>query len=165
MTTNVSFVVLNGFNLGSSASQRVGMKITMRSLEIRCGIITSGTQIAQMTRIIVILDRQANGVFPSGADVLAPATYLGVRNLANRKRFKCLMDKVIVSSDVDNFPSRCYRHWYIKFRKPVITDYNTGNAGDITDIASNSLLMVLVSDNAANNPNTAFTVRMRFTDQ
>lgn len=138
--------------------------MSFRSLEVRASVVATGSMVAQLTRIMFFIDRQSNATLAATADIMLPNTIYGMRNLSNRKRFKCIADKIISTSDPANFPAAVYRHWYIKFRKPLLTDYNNANNGTIADIASNAVYAFLVSNNAANAASLTLQCRMRYTD-
>jgi len=167
VNTGAALYLLNGLQPGTGASQRIGMKITMRSIEFRNETIsTLATGLDQTHRYIIFIDRQANGVAPAIGDLLTPATYLGFRNLANRKRFKIISDKHVVIDKATG--SGGHRHWhqYIKLRRGIITDYNAGVAGNIADIATNALFLIVIGSNAAGataGSNTGF-IRTRYID-
>lgn len=165
--TTGTITLLNGLAPGTSASQRVGTKIAIRSLELRGrSTVASGAGIDQGCRFFFLLDKQSNGAAPAAGDFLAPATYLGMRNLANRKRFKILQDYFYPLSASGEDESARHFKVYIKFRRPLIVDYNAGTAGSIADIASNGLFLITLGSVAAGGT-AAFllcTVRMRYTD-
>ena len=140
--------------------------MTFRTLELRIEVqALTGAVLAGLNRFMIVLDKQCNGAIPSMGVIITPAAMWGGRNLDYRKRFKIIMDKVRYSSTLANDPSRIYIHQYIKFRRPIITDYNGNVNGDVTDIATNSLLFVAFGDNAANAPSlNKFWYRLRYTD-
>lgn len=113
-------------------------------------------------RCIIFMDKQPNETAPTMAALLATTVAGGVdafRNLDNRKRFVILHDsRMVVSTD---FPERVHE----KYKKmSLVTQYDSGNAGTIADITSNSLYMLQVSDEATNTPTQIFNVRLRFID-
>lgn len=151
--------------IGGGASQRIGMKVSFTSIEFRFRIVALAAATASINRWMVVLDRQCNGVAPAFPDVITPAAIWGMRNLAYRKRFKLITDKTRYSAPVGADPSRVYVHTYIKFRRPIITEYNTNNVGDVTDISTNSISFMCYGDNAANFPTMdKLQVRLRYTD-
>ena len=170
LTNAGTFTLLDGLLPGSGASQRIGMKVAIRSVEIRTRITTSAAaQTAQVGRTILLLDHQTNGAAPAAlTDFLTPGTFLGCRNLAARKRFKFCWDKTYstggFASNAD--PMIIYRHAYLKFRRPIIVEYNTGVAGTVADIVSNALYFIQLGDQAAAGTNATIqtTVRVRYTD-
>lgn len=168
MDTTGAMLLLNGLQPGSSASQRIGMKVSIRSLEMKLiGFATAGTGVDQEHRWLVLLDRQANGAAPAAlTDFLAAGNTKGLRNLANRRRFKIVLDKrYYVNSAGEPGAARVF-NVYMKFRRPLIVEYNAGVTGTVADIVSNSLFLVLIGQQAAGA--TAGTlqgyVRIRYTD-
>lgn len=93
---------------GAALYQRIGNKITMKSLQIRGLIqVSSGNAAAvaeQVARVIVFYDRQTNGAAPAVADVLLAVTQAGATsslvtdgiNMNNRDRFYVLMDMQVL---------------------------------------------------------------------
>ena len=55
---------------------------------------------------------------------------------------------------------------YIKFRRPIVTEYNAGVAGTIADIATNSLYLITIGQQNAGLTAgiTLGTCRIRYTD-
>lgn len=162
-------VLLNGIAPGTGASQRIGMKIAIRSLEMRNNIYTNAAgMVAQSCRLLLLQDRQCNGAAPAAlTDFISPGTYLGMRNLANRKRFRIIWDKTYnmgLAGLTD--PQTVTRHIYLKFRKPLNVEYNAGVAGTVADISSNSLYLILVGNQAAGAADGDYIgqIRLRYTD-
>lgn len=93
---------------GAAFYQRIGNKISMKSLQLRGEILPSGANAAavseQTARIIVYYDRQANGAAPTVADVLTStmsngstaSTAIDFININNRDRFAILMDQQVL---------------------------------------------------------------------
>ena len=166
MSTTGSIFCINGLAPGTAANQRIGMRVTLRSLEFRYRIVATGTALASINRVIVLFDKQANGALPAPTDILNPYATWGMRNLENRKRFKIIWDKTRFSAPVGGDPSRVMVHAYIKFRRGVIVEFNNGVSGSIADIVSNSLIMLTFGDNAATPPQIdRLQTRIRYTDQ
>lgn len=158
-------LLLNGMGLGNTASTRVGQQILITSLEIRLQLkhdqATDGG-----CRIMVMVDKQANGVAFGVTDVLASAHPSALRNLGNRKRFRCYLDRVIHVGSSAFYEGYRNMFKFIRFKRGLIVDYNTGNAGTIADIARNALNLVIVSQlaNPAGVPVTGYC-RIRYTDK
>lgn len=115
----------------------------------------------------IILDRQTNGVGPAATtDFWTPGNIYSFRNLGNRRRFKTLMDwQVNINAAAEPNSTKCF-HKYLKFRKPIIVDYNAGTAGTVGDIASNGLFLVQMGSIAAgvNAGSNIINIRVRYTD-
>lgn len=154
---------------GTSSSTRIGDNITLRSLEARIIMYNVATNGPTWVRYDIILDRQPNGALAAPGDMLNVVTTSGLRNLSNRKRFKTMHTKSQTLGALANGdePTQKQSHFYLKFRRPIKTDYfSGGNAGTIADISSNALLMLFVADQgvAANNAIADVSVRLRYTD-
>lgn len=102
-------VLLNASNTGASISERIGVKLTMKSVYIK-GLLRytpykeniSGTDYFWMNdnvRLLLVYDRQSNGVVPSITEILRNGgsnyTPYSPMNLAYRDRFQVVYDKVI----------------------------------------------------------------------
>ena len=94
-----SQTLLNGLHSGNTADRRIGMKVSIRSIELRgYTYATPGTGGDQIHRALLLVDKQANAGAPTLlTDYLDPATVNGMRNLANRKRFKNIWDRSWIS--------------------------------------------------------------------
>lgn len=171
MTNAARLDLLNGLQPGTSASQRIGMKVTCKSLEFKFFCRPNGASTAiQWNRVIIFIDRQANGVGPGAStDVVMFQDAVSPRNLANRKRFKIIYDKsfFIDPATTNNAGtiSRMFKG-YIKFRRPLVTEYNTGVAGTVADISTNALYLIQWGESAAGPQNSQFNgfFRVRYVD-
>lgn len=171
INTAPTITLLNGLVPGNSASQRVGNKVTIRSLEMRARVQTiAATGVEQFCRWFIVLDRQANGAAPAAiTDILTANSVIALRNLENRKRFKIIVDKAFpmgaTSVSTGTVCSRMYKV-YIKFRRPILVEFNNGVAGTIADIVSNAIHFCTLGNVVAGNTdaNLQTTVRLRYTD-
>jgi len=166
--TTGNMTLLNGMVPGNSASQRVGMKIDIRSIEYRLvARATATTGLDQGHRLLFLLDRQCNGVAPAAlTDFLTVGNYQGMRNLAQRKRFKVLKDYYLALNASGEAGSHRNIYKYMKFRRPITTEYNAGTAGTIADISTNSLYFISIGNNVAGTTagQVVGYVRIRYTD-
>lgn len=162
-----SIGVINALAPGTGASQRIGVKVTLRSIEMRlvanCDLVGG---LAQTNRFLLLMDRQANAAAPNLADFLNPATYLGIRNLVNRKRFRIMLDKAYELTPVAGDYARKNFKIYMKFRRGIIVEYNNVGAGTIADIVTNAIHFVTIGSEAAGNTDGAINgvIRIRYTD-
>lgn len=161
-------LLLNGLKTGNTAVTRIGMKVSIRSLELRGYFYaTVGTGVDQLHRYLVMIDRQCNAAAPTLlSDYLYPANILGLRNLANRKRFKNTYDRShCINAPGEPGTFKAF-HVYLKFRRPLVVEFNAADNGNEADIVSNSLWLVGVGSEAAGA--TAGSIqgvsRIRYTD-
>lgn len=117
MNSTGTIAGLNLIQVGSSMFNRVGRKIQLRSVRLRCHIIpiqgaTRSNAIPDLGRVCVVYDKQTNGAFPvindvyqdteqSGANTITALTGL---NMNNRDRFISIIDKSLMlpSGDLNN---------------------------------------------------------------
>lgn len=159
---NSTAVLINGMTTGTLPTQRIGVRICVKSVECRYNLQTAGT-LGQPCRFIICSDAQANGLawVPASFFASSSSYYNSMRNLSNRKRFKTYMDQVVDLQPLGQGGDHQYRHIYYKFKRPFITDYNTSNTGTIADITTNSLWIMFTSLTACS---VDFQYRIRFTD-
>lgn len=173
-------ILLNGMQQGSSATTHVGRKVCLKSLLFRWQgrpEAVLGTQAADfcMMRILIIYDRQANGVYPTSTNILnPPATittlpYTGnslplePMNLDNRDRFKVLMDKKLKWNKLDQ--NTWMGEKYIKLKgREMIFQASTGAIGDITTGSITVLPIIDITPAANLNWTLQYSSRVRFVD-
>lgn len=160
-----SLQLLNGCQTGNDIANREGREINLRTFETKLSCIaTAGTGTNQTQRILLVLDKACNGSAPAIANILDAATTTSLRNLNYRKRFKILMDKRYTLQKEEVGQNRMAFKKYKPLR--IVTQFNAGNAGDISDITTGSLYLVSIGSNVAGE--TAGTVtgsaRIRFTE-
>lgn len=154
--------LLNGLTQGDTASTREGRQIRMKSVElmIRANLHASATR--STCRILLVLDKQANGSTMTAAQCLENTSVGNVdamRNLDNRKRFVILMDKrFVLNSDYPEKAMHVYKKLDIK------TIYNSLNNGNVGDINSNALFVWTMSDETVNVPAITINSRLRWID-
>lgn len=163
-----TMTLCNGLAPGNSATTRVGVKLSIRTIELRLSVMpdTAGG-VLQRNRFFLVIDRQANGTVPTAlTDIITPGTVNGLRSLTNRKRFKIIMDKMFSIGPTAQQGANRVFHIYLKLRRPLVVEYNAGVAGTIADIVSNSLYFVTVGSELAGNTDSNITgvVRIRYTD-
>lgn len=162
---------MNGLAPGNSASDRIGMKVTIKTIEFKYNIRSGVNQTASVwNRVLIVIDRQANGTAPlSVNEILMAQSHVAPRNLANRKRFKIIYDKTLTTDpQITNQGGvlQRFQKGYIKFRRPLVTEYNTGIAGNVADISTNSMYLIYFGEQAAGAQNSTLTGfwRIRYTD-
>lgn len=92
------FNLLNGVALGTDYTNRIGRRITMDSLRfyLSCEPNTAGTSpTGDLLRIIIFLDKQANGSTPTTTQLLDAADYTEAYNENNQDRFCIYLDKTV----------------------------------------------------------------------
>jgi len=153
---------LNVLPQGIGAQERIGRKVTITKLKIRYRLFLNTQQNAttlasdDTVRVIIYIDKQANGATALGSDILRDNTdYHSYRLLSNVGRFVILQDR----TDTLHFSSTGYDtvstqfnqaggNLYFKFNKTMNLPIEfSGVTGAITEIQSNNIGMLLISSN------------------
>jgi len=171
--TGNSVVPLNHVAAGYNVNQRIGRKLLMKSVEVNMTIgvvpanaidgdlpiepgVTSNP--ATVVRVMLVYDRQYNGVLPYKGDILSQigdagmnGSQIGVHpesalNLNTRDRFLVVCDKKYNLDGIDR--RSIHVRIFKKLKLPVI--FNAGVTQDPTCISTGALLLVPVSEG----PNT-----------
>lgn len=148
MNSTPLFTLLNGCARGDDIGERTGRQITPTKLSIRgYSQVTSGTGIDQCHRFIVFIDHQPNGAAPTVTDLLTASSVVANTNLDNRNRFTIVMDRMFQLNASAESGSK--RNINVTIPLKMATTFNSGNAGTIADIQTNSLYLLTFSDVAA----------------
>ncbi len=167
--------VFNSVNLiaqGVTESQRIGRKCTVRSIGWRFRIDLPASEAATNTidniRVIMFLDKQANGATASVTDILEVANYQSFNNLANKGRFRTLMDRnydLVAQAAGGDGTTEDYGEDVISdtfFKKCNIPIEFNSTAGVIAEIRSNNIGILLISSKGLAGFDSK--VRLRFAD-
>ncbi len=156
---------------GVTESTRIGRMCVVKSIAIR-GLIrmdegTVATSSADIVRIVLTLDKQANGTSPAILDMLEAADVQSFNNLSHKNRFVTLMDKTMSVRNVAaggngtafevgrNF---IYWHFFKRMNIPIEYENTTGTLAGIT---SNNLLLWIISEQGT--AEVQCNIRARFT--
>jgi len=168
---------LNLIRLGTDDTNRIGRKVNVASIHLR-GVITlpasstaTLTLLSTTVRLILYVDKQCNGVAATVTEILATADEKAFRNLDQTDRFDILMDKYQVmepqtltslAGPLHYTPGRKVKLTYNKTKCNIPLKFDA-DAGAITDLTSNNIGIMAISDSDAG----CFLdvqARLRFTD-
>ena len=150
-----------GLNLiaqGVTESERIGRKCIITSIGWRYSVALVEQDAVptpappETFRIMLVLDKQANGAFPAVLDILETADFQSFNNLANKSRFRTLMDNTFNLNHVDLasdgagvVSSSEVRQDFTFFKKVKIPLEFSAGTGAIAEIRSNNLFVLLIS--------------------
>lgn len=167
-STTARIVLLNGLQQGTTASTRIGRRVTIKSIELKGRVTAGASGTASTVRYAIVLDRQANAVTPAFTDIYDAALPESLRNISNKARFQVVWDSGLInlvgtSAGTTDAARRSFE-FYKKVGFPV--QYNAGTAGTIGDIQTNALYFVSVGDVAsgATAPTLVGQARLRYSD-
>lgn len=174
-------VLLNAYNVGTTANGAIGRRVLNRSLLLRMSIKIADATNSPSTacRVAVVYDREANGAAPAITDVWGTGAAQGTTcaaNLDNADRFSILLDEKFTLQGIatngapvnyvqlQSMPY--YLDRYVKVSLESVAKSNAFNGG-ISGIATGSIYLFAWSDiAAASNPPqvVAALSRVRFSD-
>ncbi len=158
---------------GVTEVTRIGRKCTIKGINWRFNIsldTTTNMDTARETiRIILYLDKQANGVTAATGNILETSNYQSFNNLANKSRFRTLMDRSYDLNALggagdgtsnDTMGREISDSFYKKCTIPIEFD---AVGGVMTAIKSNNIGVLILAKNGAV---AVFEskMRLRFTD-
>lgn len=153
-----TFTLLNGMTSGTSANQRIGRSILLKTVYV-CENFDSAAG-GSFTRTILFYDTATNGATPTAAQLLEDVTSMQTTplNEDNKWRFKVLFDCVMTVETGSTNPA-CFREEIPIWQNTI---FNANNFGDVRDIATGGLFVFRVSEGVAVFDN--FTYTAYFTD-
>jgi hypothetical protein len=153
--------LLNGVVPGTAVNERLGRAIELESLELHLqDTVTGGTGVDQFHRILIVADRQPNGAALAITDVLDSVSVVSPINLANRARFTILWDEFHHLNATAEAGSQ--KAFYLsKSMKNLRVIFNSGVAGTIADIATNSVYILTIGSVGAGATAGSCTYRAR----
>lgn len=169
--------VTNSINLiaqGVTESTRVGRKCVIRGInwrgEVFLPVTTVTSETSDVVRLIMFLDKQANGATAAVTDLLETADYQSFNNLSNKNRFTVLYDKMVAinsiagGGDVGGANSNwgAVNRTFSFYKKCSIPIEFSSTTGAITEIRSNNLGILYIGKNGL--AGVASKIRLRFSD-
>lgn len=161
--TTATLALLNGCAQGTTAITHVGRSIMMKSLTWKfSGHLAPTTTGASPVRLLIIYDKQPNGVACTAAQVLSADILAAPMNLDNSHRFTILADHEISCIGTAG-PQAFFAKGYRKIGLPA--EFGSA-AADITAITTGSVYAFFWQDGGllVALPSCIFTSRIRFED-
>ncbi len=164
ITTPATVIQLTNIPQGDTESSRDGSQVKLTRINVKYAISVSADGASNFVRVMLVLDTQTNGAIYSVADLLQDNTIddnlVSALNLANKFRFKVLYNKVHVLSD-NASNAKIYREI---FKNLDLQLRYSDTSNTITDLNTNSLSMVFLSEQTTTGPKMSFFARVRYVD-
>ncbi len=157
---------------GTDESERIGRKFTIKNIGWRFSVtlpaVTGSASAKDTVRVLMYVDKQCNGATAAALDVLETADYQSFNNLANKSRFRTLMDRTYDlnagagggDGTTEDYGSVVINDTF--FKKVNIPIEYSAVASTITGISSNNIGVILMS--SAGIGGFKSKLRLRFTD-
>ncbi len=163
-------VVLNdSLNLipqGTTQSTRIGRKCTISKINMRGFMVlaSNATASSEVYRIILALDKQANGATAAVTDLLTTADEKSFNNLSNSGRFMVLKDwygTMNKMADIGTNINSVIKPFVFNKSCSIPVEFSS-TMGAITEIRSNNIFLIGVSSSTT--LTFSHTTRVRYTD-
>lgn len=137
--------VLNDVSQGTSTTSRVGNQLYNVKLNIRGHVVLAATQAGDLFRYIIFKDKQTDGSAPAVLDILETANVDANYNLDKvGSRFVILADRYVPIQQAAATVTTPYVPFAL-YKKLNFVTYYTGNAGTVSDISTNGLFVLTIS--------------------
>lgn len=165
ITNAAGYFYITGVGQGDTSLQREGLKICIKSLQIKFRLLISAAQGSEdMTRVVVVQDRHNNGTPPTWLEVFESLSVMSLREHENPTRFRILFDKVtdtsLKASATDYYKIFKY---YKKFKKPIYCKY-VGTGSTEGNQGNHGMWIMTLSTTTSNHPIISGECRIRFTE-
>lgn len=159
--------LLNNVGPGASVLERVGKKISLKSLQFR-GLIQNGpTAVYNKAALLIIYDKRPGEALPLISAILMEANSLAMNNDDNSGRFRTLLRKDLILSGPRGAPYGVQPADFYLDLKGAPTVYKSTGTGGMGDIEQGALYAVCVGDHGAEADHDAVlygNFRCRFVD-
>lgn len=146
---------------GTGEQNRIGRTYNINSVHLRGECYQSSVESAaapraqNRVRIVMYLDKQANGAVPTPLDIMESNSLFSFRNLQDSKRFDILMDKMIINKPeiVNEGASNAFANNGVTntikfdkvFKTPIKVECKTATTADVANVTSNAIGLIAIS--------------------
>ncbi len=156
-------IQLTNLVTGDSNTTRDGSKVMVTSFTFNYFVQRHASASRTIWRIMLVQDKQTNGAEFDPSELLQDDTVLdnlvSPYNTDNNHRFRVLYDELAPGKSANS--AIWVRKIFKKVRIPLTYD---ASAGTIADLTSNSLALLIMSDEDTNTPVMTYNVRLRYED-
>lgn len=163
VTAAAVITLLNGVTQGVNANERVGKKVTWRSILLRMLVGPGATPTSFPFRIMLVWDKQTNAAAPTLVQLLASTSIVSPNLMDNRARFAVVLDWV----DFIDIAGKSFAPRQVYIRKNFQTIFS-GITNTVGSIASGSLYLFVIGGSTAaagTGPSVVWWSRLRYTDE
>ncbi len=144
---------------GVTEVTRIGRRCCIKQLHWRFTITFGGTADTatadESIRVLLYLDKQANGAAAAVTDILETDNFQSFNNLANRTRFRTLFDRTFdinangaAGDGTTNDTAAKDYNFNVHLKMNHVIEFNS-TAGAITEITSNNIGVILLAKNGS----------------
>ncbi len=174
ITSTPTVVNLSNIAQGTDYFNRIGNSIRPQTFRFAFSASGSSAVNGNMMRLLVVQDKENQGVDPTMGDVLAGLStpILAPPNPETKQRFRILVDRALAFKNVPDLASSGTSTVYVLDRlQPEVFEFRLGGhiyyddtAGADASNLEGALFLMVASLDAANGPGLRYTSRLTFTD-
>lgn len=169
-----------GIAQGFTSETRVGARIFVWDMQLFITLAktreVAASTVPTTIRILVVVDRQSNGLKPLYGDVIDKShgsSVYAFRKLENVRRFQVLYDKTIIMNDASGFGNGTTNEvnandmtikFYKKWANGLKVVYDKGDATGYTDKILDNNIWVMAFNNSNEEGTVRIKSRIRYTD-
>jgi hypothetical protein len=177
-TGTVNSTSINLIDQGNGESQMIGRKVVIKSILLRANLVlpqSSNATLASVAggdtyRIVMVLDKQANGAAPTVAALFEDTDIRTMNDLENSQRFTIIKEwKGSLNGEINHDGAIYFRgdkdryiKWYKKCSIPIEFAPMGGGSRVIGEVKSNNVAILGFS--ASGTMSFTFRVRIRYSD-
>lgn len=154
LNTTGTIALLATIAQGAAQTQRIGRKISLKSIQVRGTVFANATTTATTGAWFIVYDRRPTGVLPGITDILVTANSVSLTNSVNVGRFSIIkrMNYALIGNTTtageNTAVSSFFVDEFIKMKgKPVV--FKAVGTGAIGDIEQGALYIIGVGSTAA----------------
>jgi hypothetical protein len=159
-STTPTFDLVNGLIPGNGNGQRTGQSVKCQNVDMRFILTINASATTSFARIIMVMDKQTNSAVFAIGSLLNAGNVYSAYTVGGQNRFIVMYDQTFaLNNNGEQTASVCVRLGF----QPH-TEYNTGTAGTVADINTNSIYFVHLSDQATNTIAISYYIRYWYVD-
>lgn len=163
-----SVTLLNAVGQGASTSQRIGKRISLKSVQLRGSILSKSATKEAAAVVMFVYDKRPTGSMPSMTDILVSSSAYSFNNDTNSSRFRILKrtKRQVIGNETDMTSAAFQDADAFLNLKGLPVTYKDVGTGAIGDIEEGALYMVTIGDKPAGNEACELYggVRLRYND-
>lgn len=148
---------------GNLKVNRDGNQIRVTEIHLKVKMTQHASTTSNFLRVMIVLDKQCNGIKFGLSDLLDDTQGIPItqyRELDQTDRFHVFCDKMMTTTN-DGGDNAWFEYHNMKVNFVMKYDASTGA---ITDLTSNCLFLLFVSDQTTNTPTVVSNFRIRYVD-
>jgi len=139
---------------GTGPNERIGRSVSLHDIQFTYTLLANANTPQTHVRIILLYDRQTNGILPNVTDIVSSATVTSLPQPNNRSRFMVLYDKVhfFTNNQVATVANSAYpSNPHVLNKKITLKGKKTeffGTTGNLSDIDKGALFILALTNNS-----------------